>query len=817
MNLKLRVRIPLVIVLCGLLANLGVGIAAYINVRADLIDRESKRLQLIAVQRASTLQSYLESIREDLAIQAANGQTRAALHAFEQGFGKIDGDTKAILQKAYITDNPNPLGKKDNLERAPADTPYNAVHAEHHPYFHLLQQTREYYDVFLIAPDGDVVYTVFKENDFASNLLRGDWKDTDLGKVFRAALKSGANATAPSFSDFATYAPSADAPASFIAQPVVEDGKVIGVLAFQMPIERISAIMDAGQGLGETGEAIIVGGDGLARSQLRLREETTILKLKLDGTAAKAALAGEAGLVDEPFEGIDSLRAFRPLDFLGVRWGIIAQADKSEALADLAHLQINIALASAVVAAILLGVGLYQGRSLSGPTTRLAEAVARIAHGELHTEVPARERHDEIGALAQATEVLRQKALEAEALRADQERLRELSEQQKRDALRGMAENVETETRAAVDRVSDQTGHMSGAAQQMADSVKLVSSNSQSVATAAELALRNAETVAGAAEELSASIREIASQVANATNITAAAVKASDRTQTTIDSLSAAVDRIGEVASLISDIASQTNLLALNATIEAARAGEAGKGFAVVAQEVKNLANQTSRSTEEINRQIADIQGATREAVTAVGTIGSRISEMDEVSSAIAAAMEEQGAATQEIARTVGETANASREVTKRIAEVAREADSTGTRAAEVQGIAHAVDDGIDALRKLLISIVRTSTAEVDRRRTPRYLVDVAGHLVVAGKTTAVRVSSLSEGGAQIDGVGPLPTNVRAELRIDGLAGVLPCHVRDGSDNHVNVEFVLPQTSAPATHAAIASFVQAHGQLEQVA
>jgi methyl-accepting chemotaxis protein/aerotaxis receptor len=284
---------------------------------------------------------------------------------------------------------------------------------------------------------------------------------------------------------------------------------------------------------------------------------------------------------------------------------------------------------------------------------------------------------------------------------------------ERRKAVADMAETVEREAREAVARVAERTGAMARDAEAMAEAAARLGAGAQGVAAAAGQALDNVQAVAAASEELAASIREITTEATRAGEVTRRAVEGSRRTEETIRSLSQTVGRIGEVARLISDIAGQTNLLALNATIEAARAGEAGKGFAVVAGEVKGLATQTARSTEEITRQIGEIQTVTAAAVEAVDAIGRTIAEISEVATAIAAAMEEQSAATREIARNVTDSGAAVREVSARIAAVSDEAGRAGDQAAGMRAGSAAVDEGIGALQTAL---VRASLAEADRR-----------------------------------------------------------------------------------------------------
>ncbi|WP_404378941.1 protoglobin domain-containing protein [Caenispirillum salinarum] len=261
------------------------------------------------------------------------------------------------------------------------------------------------------------------------------------------------------------------------------------------------------------------------------------------------------------------------------------------------------------------------------------------------------------------------------------------------------ASKFENEVHAMVEIVAAAATELQSTSQNMAETADRTSSQSEVVASAADQAAGNVQTVASAAEELHASISEISRQVAEGNRISSEAVDEAERTNEMVNGLAAAAGKIGEVVKLINDIASQTNLLALNATIEAARAGDAGKGFAVVANEVKNLANQTARATEDISKQIGEVQGATEQAVSAIQGIGGTIGRISEITGAIAAAVEEQSAATQEIARNVQEASSGTTEVTSNISTVTEAATETGHAAGEVLTAARELSNQSERLK----------------------------------------------------------------------------------------------------------------------
>ena len=325
-----------------------------------------------------------------------------------------------------------------------------------------------------------------------------------------------------------------------------------------------------------------------------------------------------------------------------------------------------------------------------GALTRLRSRMQHIADGALDEAVEETGRGDEIGRMAETLEVLRQTAITARTLEAEQVATKQRGEQEKRQALIGLADRFDASVGSLVGLMASGSTELEKTAQSMTSTATHTNQRAVAVSSAATEASTRVQTVAAAAEELSSSIIEISRQVAQSAEITNRAVETARQTDTTVRALADGAKQIEHVAELISSIAAQTNLLALNATIEAARAGEAGRGFAVVASEVKTLASQTAEATKEIGERITHIQGATREAVEAIQTITATIEEVSVIATTIGSAIEEQGAATAEIARNVTQTAQATRDVTTNIGGVSTAANETGGAAGRVL---HAASD----------------------------------------------------------------------------------------------------------------------------
>ena len=411
---------------------------------------------------------------------------------------------------------------------------------------------------------------------------------------------------------------------------------------------------------------------------------------------------------------------------------------------------IGIALGLALASLIAVG-------GISRPLARLNQAVQRLAQSDFTVAVPATQRGDEIGLLARAVEVFKQSGIEREALereaeaarqreeelrlereqqerravaereqlmenarldserrvreaeaalrnaeaarRAEEEKHRAAAEAARKAEMNRVAEEFERAVGGVVLAVAGAAGEMRGLAEEMVTVAELTSKRSAAVAAASEEASTNVQVVASAAEELSASVREISERVQSSSRVAADAVGQARTGDDEMQHLHDAAERIGEVAGMIQAIAAQTNLLALNATIEAARAGEAGKGFAVVASEVKGLAGQTAKATDQVSAQIAGIQASVTRAVGAIRGIGRTIGSIDEIASAIAAAVEQQGAATHEIARNVQQASEGTTQVSQTIHEVSENAARTGKAADRVREQAGALAGQSDVLK----------------------------------------------------------------------------------------------------------------------
>ena len=441
------------------LSMLAAGVLPLVVAIVFSVSRASVELEALAVDRLTSLsaskkhniESYFETIRAQIRVLSSSTMTVEAMREFREAFEQLpsaagaaftlddvaesnsryyreefgprfeqeDGarydlaslsglsSAAAVAQYLYISNNDNPLGTKDELDRAASDTTrYSAVHERYHHVFRDFQREFDYYDVFLVDPaTGNVVYSVFKEVDYATSLTTGPFKDTNFARAVAQAATSG-QVGSSFLVDYAPYAPSYNAPASFIAAPIVDRGELLGILAFQMPVARINDVAGQTTGLGETGQSYLVGSDKLMRSQSRFSDANTILATRVDTPAAEALAAGNSGYGRfDNHRGQRTIAAYTPVDIEQVQWGIVTEVAEGEAFAAVGDFR-NAGLVNGVVSVVLIGCfAWWFAGGLSRRVELAVDAAKAIARGRFDNDIP-RGGADEVGELLDALGVM---------------------------------------------------------------------------------------------------------------------------------------------------------------------------------------------------------------------------------------------------------------------------------------------------------------------------------------------------------------------------------------------------------------------------
>lgn len=682
-SISLSKKLPISIVGFSILLAVGLISASLFSLRNYAYTAVEKQMFSLVADRRFAVRQMLSGVKADLETLTVSMATVSALSDFNMAWAVLGDNPEAKLKEAYIESNPHETGSKHLLDRAQGHDAYHTYHAMHHPGLRVLIESKGYYDAFLISAKGDIVYSVFKEVDFATNLVSGAYKDSGLGEVFRAALESGDGSL--HFGDMTPYEPSNGAAAAFVAAAVKGlDGGVLGVVALQIPVDMISAIVNSSLGLGETTQIFVVGDDGRARASSRFEEGYQVLDALDVQSHTAAALAGEPVYTNEGIglNGQPVISYATPLELEYANWVMVAEQDVSETMAPVwAQASVLIGIGALLTAGLSV-LGWLFARSITRPLNQICDDMKKISNEEFDTEVATASRQDEIGDLGKTLLAMRgdlSKARAAEEERAVAAREQVVVVQALRAGLGQLSQGNFAETidepfgedheplrvdfNKTVHQLSETVSHVVESADSIKHGAAEISRSSLDLSQRTENQAATLEETAAALKEMTTNVQAAAEGTRNVENVVAEARSEAEVSgQVVRDAVSAMTEieqgsrHIAQIISVIDDIAFQTNLLALNAGVEAARAGDAGRGFAVVASEVRALAQKSSEAASEIKAQIGDSTQQVESGVVLVGKAGEaleniikRVNNISEMMSDIAQSATDQSAGLAEI------------------------------------------------------------------------------------------------------------------------------------------------------------------------
>ncbi len=570
------------------------------------------------------------------------------------GWKNLGENQTAQLREIFVTNNPHGEGERHLLVEPEVTNYYVTNHREIHETFAGMMSKGVFSDVALIDPDGNITYSYGKDAVYARTIDASEIANHPVVKA-AAPLMEKAKAGAITAGELASSGFVADengAVSLVIAGPVFYLDRFFGVVAFTADMQRISSLLNEASGLGNTEKTILVDANGLAVELDMAGTVSTVL-----GAALLDAPKGEIALSDGTYRYAKSTG-----DIVGQPFAVAKALQQSELATARDQIVYGVIITGVLCLLPVVLIIWWLTTRMFAPLQTLSGSARRIADGDLDVTIEATDRHDEIGDMARCVEVFKDNSVERERLAAER-KLGHIAREERERKIDGLIGAFRAEAQQVLAVVEDNLARVEDLSNALSERSSASEQRGRGAVQDAEQASANVQAVASATEELNASIAEISRQVQTTSEIVGRTTESAQASNQKIAGLAEAANRIGDVVSLISEIAEQTNLLALNATIEAARAGEAGRGFAVVAAEVKELATQTSKATEEISTQIAAIQASTTDAVGEISRVSSSVGEVNEYTASIAAAVEQQGAATGEISRNVGEAAHGTQNV----------------------------------------------------------------------------------------------------------------------------------------------------------
>jgi methyl-accepting chemotaxis protein len=679
----MRIKLPITLAALAFVSILSVMTVSSLLTKTEQLKAAEEVFQVSVHARASQLYSWLNNVEATLLTNAAAKQTVDAVYTLTSTFNDLKGQAKTVLQNAYIAQNPNPAGQRHKMDRADGSELYHSEHAKYHKSFRTLMEQNHYYDVFLINRDGNVVYTVYKEADFADNIVTGPLASTGLGDVYAQAMKAKAGEVF--LSSFEPYAPSAGAFALFMATPIVSDmGTNVGVLAIQLPIDILSKLIVEGEMVGDSTEIYLLGSNSRSLTPSRHEGKFSIGDQLESLPHIKEAWNNKQTLQRDTVlqSGNEGMSQTYLLEKKGDSWLLVAERDSADILGSYYSLLTMQILVGAASLFVVSAIGIWVARAFAKPITDINTSIKDVAAGKYDGALPYTDQKDEIGTIAVSLDEMRGSLASAHEM--EQQRLVKQSEQA--EVVKRLTAGLQSLSDGDLSQTIDEPfaesyevlrGYFNNTVEKMRDSMSQIASATESIraqsgemtkasedlAHRTEVQAATLEETAAAMDEMTASVKSAADGLREVESIVIEARKDADQCGNVVKEAVSAMseiekssDQISQIIGVIDDIAFQTNLLALNAGVEAARAGDAGRGFAVVASEVGALAQRSSTAAKEIKTLIGTSsqhveRGVDRvkEAGAALQQIARRVTHISSLTTDISTGASEQSIGLNEI------------------------------------------------------------------------------------------------------------------------------------------------------------------------